>query len=157
MSLPFILLAAQAAGFGGSLYAERQQSKFSKLQYGLNQAELGLRMDQERLQSTEAALQSTESLRETMAAQRAIFATKGQLSGQGSAQHLGQKSFRAYSADERARALSQGFREHSLKNKSRLMKVKMLGQNVQRRNKQLFQGLDMMSFNNSFGGFFSGS
>lgn len=156
MSLPFILLAAQAAGFGGSLYAGRQQNKFNKMQYELNTQEMGLRLNQERLQSTEATLFNTERLRETLASQRAIFATKGQLSGQGSAHFTGEKSVRAFTADERAKALSQGFREHSMKHKTSLLKVKMLGQKAQRRNNQLLQGMDMFSFNSPFMGGFGG-
>lgn len=117
MAFPFMLLATQAAGIGMNLYARNKAKKYEEMgmQYSrmgaqLEANEMGLRMEQEVLASKEQSLISTENLREVLASQRAIFASRGTKAGQGSAHGVQEKSIRTYNADERARKLSLDFK-----------------------------------------------
>jgi len=139
--LPFMLLAAQAAGIGMSMYAERRAEKFARigekldilgvqhqmqsanLQFENAQRQLDTRMQEEQLAFSQQALFDTERLREVMATQRAIFSARGQMPGVGSAGAITNKSLNAFGADERARNLSKLFAENKIKSGKSLLKL----------------------------------
>lgn len=151
MAFPFLLLAAQAAGIATNLYAERSQQRFERTGERLTEAQIGLRMNQEQLANTEQTLYQTEQLRETLASQRAIFAARGQSVGSGSARAITEKSMRAFSQDQQARSISQGFRKHQLESNLRLMNIGTQARQSRRAGRRLLQTMQTFDFNSIFG------
>lgn len=154
MSFPFMLMAAQAAGLGVQLYAQKRASRYEKMAVDFEKQELGLRMEQEALQSTERSLFDTEQLRETLASQRAIFAARGGNPGQGSLARVPGASIRAHAADERARSISMGFRKSQIESQMKLLDINRRNNRRERNTSNLLQGLNQFNFNESFGGLF---
>jgi hypothetical protein len=115
MSLPIILLAAQAAGIAMDLYGTKQAAKSMKTGYALDAANAERNIEQLRLQGTEDALFGLDQLRRNLSTQRAISGARGQMSGMGSARAAGMASERAFTADERARELSLRFKTFDIR------------------------------------------
>jgi hypothetical protein len=115
MSLPIILLAAQAAGIAMDLYGSKQAAKSMKTGYMLDAANAEKNIEQLRLQSTEDALFGLTQLQRNLSTQRAISGARGQASFMGSAKASGMASERAFTADERARELSLRFKTFDIK------------------------------------------
>lgn len=154
-----ILLAAQAAGIGANLYAERQKRKMAEQGVAVEQAQNKLRMQEEQLAATEATNASLEQLREVLATQRTIAGARGQNPGQGSALALANKAISAQSADERALGLSSSFRQSQLSNMSRLLGIKKAQARTEFGGNLIKTGLKSFSLNqtinslvNGFGG-----
>lgn len=147
MSLPYILLAAQAAGYATSLYANKRAEKYTRMGEELDRQERQLQMQQESLAASEQSLYSSEKLREVMASQRALAAARGVQSGQGSNLAISEQSQRLHAADERARQLSISFRKHQLDSYNRLYSLNAAGRNQKRRADRFVQGMNMLSFN----------
>lgn len=145
MSLAYILLAAQAAGYATSIYGEKQQERYTRIGDKLDRQERGLQMQQEVLASSEQSLYSLERLREVMASQRALAAARGVQAGQGSNLAMSQQSQRLQAADERARQLSLSFRKHQMESYNRLYSLNAAGRNVKRRSDRLVQGMNLLS------------
>lgn len=135
MSLPIILLAAQAAGLALDLYGTRRASKSLKMGYKIDQANSENRLEQLRLQSTEEASFNLDQLRRNLSTQRAISGARGQASGMGSARGALNASERAYSSDERAREMSLRFKTFDMKQEALANRI---SNQAQRR--QLSQG-----------------
>lgn len=115
MALPLILLAAQAAGLGMDLYATRKASKSMKMGFELDAANAENKIEQLRLQGTEDALFNLDRLRQNISTQRAISGARGQSSSTGSARGAILASERTYTADERARELSERFKTFDIR------------------------------------------
>ena len=156
MALPYLLLAAQAAGIGMNLYAQRRAEKFTRIGEELEKQQLQLRMSEEQLAYTQKSLYGVEQLREVLASQRAIMAARGQAPGLGSAKALETRSVNVFNADERARQLSQTFRKNQLDSQMSLYNINRSTRKAQRKMNSVMQGLNMFSFNalgeNPFGG-----
>ena len=147
MSLAYILLAAQAAGYATSIYGQKKAERYTRLGEELDKQERQLQMQQEQLAGQEQSLYSSEKLRDVMASQRALAAARGVQSGQGSNLALSEQSQRLHGADERARQLSQSFRKHQLESYDRLYKLNSSGRNVKRRADRFVQGMNLLSYN----------
>ena len=147
MSLAYILLAAQAAGYATSVYGQKRAEKYTRAGDQLDRQERELQMQQEALASSEQALQSSERLREVMASQRALAAARGVQSGQGSNLAIANRSLSVYNADERARQLSMSFRKHQMESYDRLYSLNAGGRNVKRRADRFVQGMNLLSTN----------
>lgn len=147
MSLAYILLAAQAAGYATSIYGQKQQERYTRAGEQLDKQERQLQMQQEALAASEQSAYSSERLREVMASQRALNAARGVQSGQGSNLALSEQNIRLQNADERARQLSQSFRKHQMESYDRLYSLNQSGRNVKRRADRFVQGMNLMSFN----------
>ena len=115
MSLPIILLAAQAAGIAIDLYGSKQASQNLKRGYELDAATAEKNIEQLRLQATEESLFGLDQLRRNISTQRAIAGARGQVSTAGSARAGTMASERAFGADERARELSLRFKTFDIK------------------------------------------
>jgi len=152
MAFPFILLAAQAAGIGANLYANRAQNRIESKGLALDEESVKLRMKQESLAAQQETLQDLTTLRETLASQRAIAGARGQNPGQGSIKALEQKSVRAQSTDERMRNLNKSFREKYAESLSRLKRIEHQGTKAQRGVQLLGQSINMFDFNSLYGG-----
>lgn len=173
MAFPFMLLAAQAAGIGANLYSQRrqaraenraldQQAEWMDVGLGMQMGDLSLEMEQDTLASTEQSLFNMEQLRETMAAQRAIFGARGQMPGVGSANSVANKSINTFNSDESARETNKKINKFKLESKGRLLKInnitgkaglsnqKAMGKS-KRQGERLSQGLNMFNFNQVFG------
>lgn len=147
MSLAYLLLAAQAAGYATSIYANKRAERYTRLGEQLDRQERELQMQQEALASQEQAVVSSEKLREVMASQRAINAARGVQSGQGSNLAIANRSLNLYNADERARQLSMSFRKHQMDSYNRLYNINAAGRNVKRRADRFTQGINLLSTN----------
>lgn len=143
----FMLLAAQAAGYATSTYARKARERYSRLGDELDRQQIQLQMQQEQLASTEQAYYSSEKLRDVMASQRALFAARGQMGGQGSNLMASQQSQRLHAADEQARQLSLSFRKHQIESYQRLMGLNRVARNSERRMKNVGQAFDVFSGN----------
>lgn len=152
MAFPYLLLAAQAAGVGLNLYANKQQSKIEGLGYQLEEGQLNVRMQQELLVASQQQLSDLNRLQENMATQRAVFAARGTNPGQGSARTIMEASSKAYQEDERARKLNTDFRKNYIESLKRIQRIEHAGLKSNRAAKQLQSGLNMFSFNEIFGG-----
>lgn len=115
MALPLILLAAQAAGLATDLYATRKAAKSMKMGFELDAANAENKIEQMRLQGTEDALFNLERLRQNISTQRAIAGARGQSSTSGSARGAILSSERSFTADERARELSERFKTFDIR------------------------------------------
>jgi hypothetical protein len=91
---------------------------------GIEKSFLKTRMEQEALAFTEASAINSEELRGVLSSQRAIMGARGQAQGQGSARAVQEASIHAYGEDERARAISQNFRNLQLKGQAALYDAK---------------------------------
>ncbi len=147
--LPFMLMAAQAAGYATSIYSRKAQEKMARYGDELDRGQMRLQMESEQLASTEQALYNTERLRDVLATQRALAASRGQQSGQGSNLMVAQASQRAYNADENARRISMSFRKNQFESMQRLMGIKAVGRNSLRRSQNIQQGFNMLSTQSS--------
>lgn len=147
MSLAYILLAAQAAGYASSIYGQKKVEQYTRSGDQLDRQERELSMQQQVLASSEQALQNSERLREVMASQRALAAARGVQSGQGSNLAIANRSVTLHNADERARQLSMSFRKHQLDSLNRLYGLKTEGRNVKRRADRFVQGMNLLSTN----------
>ncbi|HHT9129275.1 MAG TPA: hypothetical protein ACFYEC_00230 [Candidatus Brocadiaceae bacterium] len=152
MSFQFLLLGAQAAGIGLNMYQRRKEQRYQNVGADIEIQDLGLQMQKEQLASTEEAVANMERLRETLATQRAIYASRGQKVGQGSPVAIAQGQIRAQGYDERARQLSMGFRKYELESKQRLIGLNKQARRSERRTKDFMQGLNLLNFNSMFGG-----
>lgn len=146
-----MLLGAQAAGIGANLYASYQQKKMAEYGFELEKGEINLRKGQEELSFAEANLASLQELQEVMATQRAIMGARGQNPGVGSALAAANKSLRAQSADEKARALSKDFRNAQLDSMSRLLNIKKAGARAQFGASLIEGGLSTLNLNTTIG------
>jgi hypothetical protein len=99
---------------------------------GVERNLLGLRMEQEALAYTEQSIQASEELRSVLSSQRAIFGARNQDAGQGSARAHAQSSLSAFGKDERARAISQNFRNLMIKGQAALYDVKSQANLIQK-------------------------
>jgi hypothetical protein len=151
MALPFILFAAQAAGFAVNLWGKKKQERYTNMGAEIERNELNLQLQREQLASTEEAIANTERLAEVMATQRAIFASRGVQSGQGSARALATKTIGVYNADERARQLSMGFRKHQIESTQRISKINQSARRAERKTASFMEGINLMNFNTAFG------
>ena len=147
MSLAYILLAAQAAGYATSIYGQKKAERYTRLGEELDKQERQLQMQQEQLAGQEQSLYSSEKLRDVMASQRALAAARGVQSGQGSNLALSEQAQRLHGADERARQLSMSFRKHQLDSYNRLYSLNSAGRNVKRRADRFVQGMNLLSYN----------
>ena len=147
MSLAYMLLAAQAAGYAASIYGRKQQERYTRMGENLDRQERELQMQQESIASSEQSLYSSEKLRDVLASQRAIAASRGVQAGQGSNLAISEQSKRLQGADERARQLSQSFRKHQMESYNRLHSLNQAGRNVKRRADRFSQGINLLSFN----------
>lgn len=152
MAFPFLLLAAQAAGIGANLYANRQQSRIERMGGAIDEQQMKLRMEQEGLVAQQETLYDLKALQETLASQRAIMGARGQNPSQGSAKTIEQASIRAQKEDERVRGLNKGFRKDYMDSLSRLRRIDRAGVKAQRGTQLLGTSLNMFSFNEMFGG-----
>ena len=145
MAFPFLLLGAQAAGIGFNIWQNKRQSRYEAMGAQIEQQEMQLQMQQEALASTQQSLANTEQLRDVLATQRAIFASRGTSSR--AAFTAGQTSLRAYNADEQARELSLTFRKHQTETAQRLKSLNLYA-GKQKRKADLFgQSLSLLNFN----------
>ncbi len=147
MSFAYILLAAQAAGYATSIYGNKRAERYTRAGEDLDRQQRELQMQQEALAGSEQSLYSSEKLRDVMASQRALAASRGVQSGQGSNLAISERSQRLHGADERARQLSQSFRKHQLESYDRLYKLNSSGRNVKRRADRFVQGMNLLSYN----------
>ena len=147
MSLAYILLAAQAAGYATSIYGQKKAERYTRLGEELDKQERQLQMQQEQLAGQEQSLYSSEKLRDVMASQRALAPARGVQSGQGSNLALSEQAQRLHGADERARQLSMSFRKHQLDSYNRLYSLNSAGRNVKRRADRFVQGMNLLSYN----------
>ena len=128
MSLPFLLMGAQAGGNLADIYTSSKQIGMLKRAADMDAQQLDLRMQQERLASAEQSLFQLDQLAETLASQRAIMAARGVLPGVGSALAIEQKSIQAFNRDEQARALSIGFMQAQVESQKVAGKLSAAGQ-----------------------------
>lgn len=147
MSLAYILLAGQAAGYASSIYGKKRAERYTRMGEELDRQQRELTMQQETLASTEQAVLSSERLREVMATQRAIAGARGVQAGQGSNLAISEQSQRLQAADERARQLSLSFRKQQMDSYNRLYKLNAGGRNATRRADRFLQGMNLLSFN----------
>jgi len=138
MTIQWLLMGAQAAGMLLDASSQRKANRWSDRGRQLDEAEINLRMNQERLQFEQESLSSLENLREVMASQRAMFAAQGRMPGVGSTRSIEERSKTQFTNEERARGLSQGFREHYLKSQVALSQIGASGKKAQ-------QGMDLFS------------
>lgn len=152
MSFAFLLMGAQAAGYGIDLYAKRQQQKMAGRGAELDKRQLDLQFQQEQLASTEAAYMNAERLREALASQRALFAARGQSSSQGTPLTLTAGQIGAFNADENARQISMSFRKHQLDAQKRLINIGLHTQKFSNKLDSAMKGINLLNFNGMMGG-----
>ncbi len=153
MAYNYMLMGAMAAGHGLDIYQGRRQERYTRMGEELERDEMRLQMQQEQLASSEQSLFQGEQLREIMATQRALAASRGQLSGAGSNLAISQSSVRAFNADEHARELSQSFRKHQYESAQRLQGINRVARNQERRFGNIAKGINLASTNEMFGSF----
>lgn len=142
MSLAYLLIGAQAAGYGASVYAKKQSERYVRQAEELDAQQRRLQFEQESLSSLETADVNLMRLRETLATNRAVAGARGV---QGSNAQL-QQNLRLYNADERARQLSLSFRKAQMDTVNRLYSLKSAGRNVQRRQDRFTKGINLLNF-----------
>jgi hypothetical protein len=141
MALQYLLIAAQAGkalyGLNRSRRSEREalnefgmaqssldtQAAFVNQGAELDQKMLDVQMQQTRLSTLENSLRNTEELRYNLSAQRALFAARGQASGQGGAQLASNASVRAFGREETARRLNHSYQELAIKGNKALTEI----------------------------------
>lgn len=155
MSLPIILLAAQAAGIAMDLYGSKQAAKSMKTGYALDAANAERNIEQLRLQNTEDALFGLTQLQRNLSTQRAISGARGQMSFMGSAKAAGMASERAFTADERARELSLRFKTFDIKSDLAAGKLANLAQRRQLNQGFMNRAINQLSTNDLTSGFAS--
>lgn len=141
MSLPIILLAAQAAGIAMDMYASKKAAKSQKQGFLMDQQNAETKISQLQLQSTEDAIFGLDQLRQNLSTQRAISGARGQSSGMGSAHGASMASQRAYNADERAREMSLRFKTFDVRQDVGASRIAMQAQR-----RQLSQGFMNRTF-----------
>jgi hypothetical protein len=147
----FLLFAAQAGGFAANVWGRKKQERYTNWGAQMERNELSLQLQKEQLASTEEAIANTERLGEVLATQRAIFASRGVQSGQGSARALATKQIGTYNADERARQLSMSFRKHQIESTNRISKMNQSARRAERKTANFMEGINLMNFNGAFG------
>jgi hypothetical protein len=153
MSLPIILLAAQAAGIAMDLYGSKKAAKSMKQGYQLDVANAEKNIEQLRLQATEDSLFGLDQLRQNLSTQRAIAGARGQSSFMGSARASGLASERGFSADERARELSLRFKTFDIKQDLAAGKLANMAQKRQLNQGFMNRALQTVSSNDLLKGF----
>ena len=152
MALPFLLLAAQAAGIAMDMSAQRSAYRMARRGQQLEEAQINLRMQQEQVAFEEESLQSLENLREVMASQRALFAAQGRVPGIGSTAAIEQRSLIRFAADERARKLSMGFREHYYKSQTALSRIGLQSYKANQASQNIQKMFNQVNFSGFSGG-----
>ena len=147
-----LLLAAQAAGIGVNLYANRQQLNYDKRGIELEESQQNLKMQQDTLAYQEQNLADLQTLNQTMASQRAIQGARGQMAGQGTTAAIENTSLRNYKSDERARKMSLSFREDYSKSIARLNRINYGSTKSELYTKTIGSAVNMFDFNKIFGG-----
>jgi len=160
MSLPFLLLGAQAAGLAINIFSNKRQNRANNRQLEsytraqeLEEAQIDLRMKQEQLSFEEQGLASVDNLREVMASTQALFASQGRTPGIGTTAAIERRSMTAYNKDVQAQELSKGFREHyyqSQKSVSRLTlsskRMDVLGEKMKSKADLFGSAFNMINF-----------
>jgi len=142
-----MLLGAMAAGHGLDVYQSKRKERYTRMGEDLERREMQLQMQQEQLASSEQSLFQSEQLREVLATQRVLAASRGQMSGAGSNLAVSQSSIRAFNADEHARELSQSFRKHQFESSQRLQGLNRTARNQERRFSNIAKGVNLLSVN----------
>jgi hypothetical protein len=114
MPLAF-LLALQASGMVLDYFGKQDQIRLARMGQQLEQAGIESNIATSRLSTEEQSLQSMKELRQNLGTQAAIFAARGQRSGQGSAALITNQSVANYNADERIRRINQSGTEANLR------------------------------------------
>ncbi len=143
MTFPFMVMGAMAAGAALDIYQSKRKERFTRMGEQIERDEMRLQMQQEQLASSEQSLFQGEQLRDILATQRALAASRGQLSGVGSNRAISESSIRAFNADEHARELSQSFRKHQYESAQRLQGLNRLARNTERRYSNIAKGINL--------------
>ncbi len=152
MSYQFMMMGAQAAGVALEIYQGKRRERYTRMGEELERNEMRLQMQQEQLASSEQSLFASEQLRDILATQRALAASRGQISGAGSNLANAQSSIRAFNADEHARELSQTFRKHQFESAERLQNINRIARNQERRFGNIAKGVSLISGNQGYSG-----
>ena len=147
MSFNFLLMGAQAAGIGIDMYAKHKQERAARRGAEIDKKEIDLQMQQEQLASTEQSVLNVERLREALASQRAIFAARGQASGQGTPVSLTQNQLSTFNQDEQARQLSLSFRKYQGDAQKRLLNIGLSAQKVANKLDTVSKAFNLADFN----------
>lgn len=133
MSLPLLILGAQAAGIAFDAYGRHKQHQANKKDYraaeraynenignlfqmaAIEVKQLDIQMQEDQLVSTEESLMASQGLREILATQRAVIAARGQAAGAGTARVLSQPTVQKFNMDEFARSVNKSFRVYQSK------------------------------------------
>ena len=145
MAYQFMLMGAMAAGAALDLYQSKRRERYTRMGEELERNEMRLQMQQEQLASSEQSLFQGEQLRDILATQRALAASRGQLSGAGSNLAVSQASIRAFNADEHARQLTQTFRKNQFESAQRLQGINRTARNQERRFSNIAKGVNLAS------------
>lgn len=113
--IPFLLLAAQAAGMIIDYQSTQNQIAMGRIGTQLEKAAIGANLQATRLQAADQSLQAMMNLRQTLGSQAAVLAARGTRGNAGSALMIGQESVSRYNADERARRMNLLAREAELR------------------------------------------
>ncbi len=149
MSYSYLLMGAEAAGFGMSLWGTSQANRMIGMGANLDKQALDLRMQQNTLASTEAAIANQERLRETIGLQAVMFAARGQRGGAGTAAALQNKSLIDFGREERARQLNLLFANQNIKGQKAQIGIAAAGQKAGNWGGLMTAGLQNLSFNSA--------
>jgi len=147
-----ILMSAQVFGYAANIYAQAKQAQTLRIGTRLDKQAIGIQMQQETLDATLQSINATDQLREVLSSQRAIMAARGQMSGQGSALALANKSVRAYSQEESARALSTNYNTYQRKAQQTLLSANQYGAMANQYAQSATKTFDNVSLNALFSG-----
>ncbi len=147
MSYSYLLMGAQAAGFGINLWGTSQANRMIGMGANLDKQALDLRMEQNTLASTEAAIANQERLRETIGLQAAMFAARGQRGGAGTAAAIQNKSLIDFGREERSRQMNLMFAQSNIKGQKAAIGMQAAGQKAQGWGGLLNTSLSSLNFN----------
>ncbi len=147
MSYQYLLMGAQAAGFGINLWGTSQANRMIGMGANLDRQALDLRMQQNTLASTEQAIANQEQLREAIGLQAVMFAARGQRGGVGSAAAIQNKSLIDFGKEERSRQMNLMFAQSNIKAQKATIGMQAAGQKAQGWGGLLNTSLNSLNFN----------
>lgn len=114
--MPFyLLLAMQAAGMVVDYWGMKEQQRYSRMGYQIEQAGMEANINLTRAETEDASLQAMQELRKNLGSQIAVFAARGTSTAAGSAASIFNESIGNFNTDERMRRLNQLSRENQIK------------------------------------------
>lgn len=114
--MPFtLLLAMQAAGMIVDFWGMKEQQRYSRMGYQIEQAGMEANINLTRAETEDASLQAMQELRKNLGSQIAVFAARGTSTAAGSAVGIFNESISNFNTDERMRRMNQLARENQIK------------------------------------------